>query len=406
MRVMEFAKDYFAEASAVYKPKNLKENGGKQVGNTDEAFCNVLPIMEHVGIALDEPPRYYTVTCYRVNHALILPVISITGNPTAPLSSSHQIGKFRKDFLPQMTRITNFGRKRTYLEATSQDQANPGLKTNRETAGLEETQNVQMPETAGDLAPPPKKKRKRTKLSMRDGNTGVKAAEAAVEQEKRRLEAEARAAEGTLSKSAKKKMREKAKKEKVLPASEWRRIKRINEKLEKTICYACRQKGHAAKDCPSTEKPTEEGQTAKIVGVCYRCGSSQHTLSRCKKGVDQANPLPFASCFVCNGKGHLASSCPQNTEKGVYPNGGCCKLCGDTTHLAKDCGLRKNDIIETKDILGVGDAIGADEDDFHSFRRQRGEIDRSEKHEEKDKRVRRNKATTHASLPSKRVVHF
>lgn len=56
----------------------------------------------------------------------------------------------------------------------------------------------------------------------------------------------------------------------VLPASEWRRVKRINERLEKTICYACRQKGHAAKDCPNTEKPTEDSQNAQIVGICYR----------------------------------------------------------------------------------------------------------------------------------------
>ena len=72
-----------------------------------------------------------------------------------------------------------------------------------------------------------------------------------------------------------------------------------------------------------------------------RCGSTRHTLSRCKKPADTENPMPFASCFVCSGKGHLASACPQNKAKGVYPNGGCCKICGDTSHLAKDCGLRR-----------------------------------------------------------------
>jgi Zinc knuckle len=71
----------------------------------------------------------------------------------------------------------------------------------------------------------------------------------------------------------------------------------------------------------------------------FRCGSSQHTLSKCRKPVDKANSLPFASCFICKGTGHLASACPQN-DKGVYPNGGCCKLCSKTDHLARNCPLR------------------------------------------------------------------
>ena len=73
----------------------------------------------------------------------------------------------------------------------------------------------------------------------------------------------------------------------------------------------------------------------------YRCGSKKHSLSRCKKPSNPADPFPYASCFVCNGKGHLASVCPQNKSKGVYPNGGSCKLCGDTSHLAKNCGIRE-----------------------------------------------------------------
>ena len=75
--------------------------------------------------------------------------------------------------------------------------------------------------------------------------------------------------------------------------------------------------------------------------IYHRCGSKRHTLSRCKKPSNPADPFPYASCFVCKGKGHLASTCPQNKSKGVYPNGGSCKLCGDTSHLAKDCGIRQ-----------------------------------------------------------------
>ncbi|KAG6861936.1 hypothetical protein C0995_009886 [Termitomyces sp. Mi166 len=281
-----------------------------------------------------------------------------------------------------MTRITNFGRKRTYLEATSQLQDNLEPQTTKS----EDVENVPAVET-DDLAPPPKKKRKRTKPSMRDGNTGVKAA---AERERKMLEAEARAAEGKLSTSAKKRMREKAKKEKALPISELRRLRRIKEKLEATTCYACRQKGHAAKDCPNTEKSSEDTQNAKIVGICYRCGSLKHILSRCKKSVDEANPLPFASCFVCNGKGPMYSV---------------------LTHVR----ITFEDYVETKDILGIGDAAGADEDDFHSFKRQKIEIDRFEKHDEKEKRARAGHLATQSntlrstkctSLPSKRVVYF
>jgi zinc finger CCHC domain-containing protein 9 len=124
-----------------------------------------------------------------------------------------------------------------------------------------------------------------------------------------------------------------------------------------TICFACRERGHAAKDCPTN--PSNGRRSQAGMGICYRCGlkhtykkflyltivfssrcgSSQHTLSKCRKPADKANSLPFASCFVCKGTGHLVSACPQN-DKGVYPNGGCCKLCSKTDHLARNCPLR------------------------------------------------------------------
>lgn len=54
-----------------------------------------------------------------------------------------------------MTRVTNIGRKRTYLESSAESQVEDG--------GPPETPNV-------DSAPPPKKKRKRTPKSKRDGH--------------------------------------------------------------------------------------------------------------------------------------------------------------------------------------------------------------------------------------------
>lgn len=56
--------------------------------------------------------------------------------------------------------------------------------------------------------------------------------------------------------------------------SEARRRKRISQKLDETTCFACREKGHAAKDCPTAQKSTEDddgGEKAtNVVGICYR----------------------------------------------------------------------------------------------------------------------------------------
>jgi zinc finger CCHC domain-containing protein 9 len=142
-------------------------------------------------------------------------------------------------------------------------------------------------------------------------------------------------------------------------------LKRIAERSANKTCFACREVGHSAKDCPLLPEDANEAsdgakKTKTVVGICYRCaprrspsrscvlrlmitrcGSRKHNLARCRQPARPDNPLPFASCFVCTGRGHLASSCPNNEGKGVYPNGGSCKLCGETTHLAKNCTLRK-----------------------------------------------------------------
>lgn len=145
------------------------------------------------------------------------------------------------------------------------------------------------------------------------------------------------------------------------------------------------------------------------------CGSKRHTLSRCKKPQDSLNPLPFAACFVCSKKGHLASTCPKNADKGVYPNGGCCKLCGEKTHLAKDCTLRKHDQSGTAAgaIFGIGRDAGADEDDFHAFKRNNGEVSKSEKDDSKQRKQLGRKVGAHTGTVksftpgrSKKVVYF
>ncbi|KAJ7172415.1 hypothetical protein C8R46DRAFT_1085876 [Mycena filopes] len=293
-----------------------------------------------------------------------------------------------------MTRVTNFGIKRTYVQAGF-DNAAAEEAVPEPAAPAEETP-----------AAPPKKKRKRTKMSQRDGN---KAKNAALQEG---------AAEGTAAEPAPsvppppkpaKKVKPKKSKAPYVSPSEARRLKRIEERDAGTTCFACRLTGHSARDCPSAEGK-------KTVGICYRCNSTAHTLSRCRKPADPLNPLPFASCFVCSGKGHLASACPQNKARGVYPNGGSCKLCGDTSHLAKDCGLRKQDSTQDSVMFGTGREAGADEDDFHTFKRRKVQVDYDEKQDAKMKRMVDVKAGAHSGIvksfgtnpvkPIKKVVFF
>ncbi|PBK78163.1 hypothetical protein ARMSODRAFT_27353 [Armillaria solidipes] len=265
-----------------------------------------------------------------------------------------------------MTRVTNFGRKRTYLEAgfaaTLAETADPAVL-------------AAMDEPATENAPPMKKKRSKQEGDSKTTFGGKN---------------------NTHSKQGKSKASRAA-------ASELRRQQRIAERDALTTCFACRERGHAARNCPKTKIQDANGKTGRnVVGICYRCGSTKHTLSKCKKPSDPSNPLPFASCFVCSGQGHLASACPQNKERGVYPNGGCCKICGDTSHLAKDCELRKKDLTHNPSVFVVDKdvGVGADEDGFHVFKRKHYEVEQDEK------AARRQAVSQNPPVRKKKVVHF
>ncbi|KAJ7774515.1 hypothetical protein DFH07DRAFT_102143 [Mycena maculata] len=296
-----------------------------------------------------------------------------------------------------MTRVTNFGIKRTYVQAGFSEPDKPAVE--------EPVASEPNPEV-----PPPKKKRKRTKMTQRDGN---KAKTAAVQKGVTAESTEPTLPQAPSLNPAKKLKPKKSKaKSAYVSPSELRRQKRIEERNAATTCFACRSKGHSARDCPSAQSA---GESKNALGICYRCGSTKHTLARCKKPADPLNALPFASCFVCSGKGHLASACSENKAKGTYPNGGCCKLCGDTSHLAKDCSLRKQAPAEDSVMFGVGREAGADEDDFHIFKRRRTEVDRDEKQEHKLKSLADVKAGAHSGivqsfgvspLKPKKVVFF
>lgn len=74
------------------------------------------------------------------------------------------------------------------------------------------------------------------------------------------------------------------------------------------------------------------------------------------------------------------------------------------------------DIIDTSTVLGTGREAGADEDDFHTFKRHTTELDRDEKQEDKIKRSLDIKAGAHSGVvqtfgnvpkpPTKKVVYF
>lgn len=316
-----------------------------------------------------------------------------------------------------MTRYTNFGYKRKYLEAGfDNDEAQADGDQLRE-----ESTVAQASETTA-TTDPPKKKRKRNRKAKTDnsdpqgaqsGETENDGKEGKGQNRENQIEGHSEPSSteekpSNLDKKKRKKEERQRQKAEAKARSERRRLKRIAERHANTTCLACREKGHVAKDCPKAKRGSNiDGQDGSktshqksVVGICYRCGSRRHNLSRCKKAVDPANPLPFASCFVCSGTGHLASACPQNKEKGIYPNGGNCKLCGETTHLAKTCPLRKDD--STKNIsasfVGTGGEAGADEDDFHIFKRRKAEVEMEEKQLERAKRMANVKAGVHSGV--------
>ncbi|XP_054916628.1 zinc finger CCHC domain-containing protein 9 [Poeciliopsis prolifica] len=111
-----------------------------------------------------------------------------------------------------------------------------------------------------------------------------------------------------------------------------RRVKRQKDKKSKMVCFNCRKPGHGLADCPEADRDEEMGR-----GICFRCGSTEHEIQKCRAKVDPAlGEYPYAKCFICSQTGHLSRSCPDN-PKGLYAQGGCCRVCGSVEHFQKDC---------------------------------------------------------------------
>lgn len=49
------------------------------------------------------------------------------------------------------------------------------------------------------------------------------------------------------------------------------------------VCFHCREPGHGVADCPAVLESQDMG-----TGICYRCGSTEHDLSKCRAKVDPA----------------------------------------------------------------------------------------------------------------------
>lgn len=136
---------------------------------------------------------------------------------------------------------------------------------------------------------------------------------------------------------------------------EKRRQKRAKERLLKKVCFKCRLPGHKVEDCPMVN--ATEG-----TGICYKCGSAEHTSVACKAKVEPGH-MPFASCFVCGQQGHISKNCPDN-PRGLYPKGGGCRTCGSVEHFQRDCSeyLEKQGI-SSKRLKKVNPATSVDAED-------------------------------------------
>lgn len=96
---------------------------------------------------------------------------------------------------------------------------------------------------------------------------------------------------------------------------------------KRSSCYLCHEEGHKINKCPLGHK--KDG-----FRVCYRCGSTEHTIKVCKKRNTES--LPFETCIFCKKVGHISSYCPQHMNSRMRFK------CGANGHIARDCEGQKS----------------------------------------------------------------
>lgn len=130
----------------------------------------------------------------------------------------------------------------------------------------------------------------------------------------------------------------------------------------KRVCLGCRKPGHIVSDCP--HRPA--GTKTPVTGLCFRCGSTEHRLSECRR--PDSGKLQYAVCFVCGKSGHLSRDCSLNPN-GVYPKGGSCKVCQRRDHLADDCPeQREQQLAASAPRLATIGRGGLEDDYQHDFK--------------------------------------
>ncbi|KFM71164.1 Zinc finger CCHC domain-containing protein 9, partial [Stegodyphus mimosarum] len=127
------------------------------------------------------------------------------------------------------------------------------------------------------------------------------------------------------------------------------------------ICFNCRKPGHLFADCP-----VKLGESDQGTGICFKCGSTEHTSYKCPKNI---SGFPLAKCFICSQQGHISKDCPRN-KHGIYPKGGKCSICGNVNHLRKDCPtLRKKTEEDTVTLHTINEWTSTDAEPVEDVKR-------------------------------------